>query len=126
MKSKVNNKGFGLLFFIVFLLIGLWPLIKGDSPRILFFSIALVFLILGIVNAKILTPLNRLWIKFGEILGKIIAPIVMALVYFVILTPLSFLIRISGKDLLKVKFSNKVNTYWIKRIKDLGPMNKQF
>ena len=100
MKSKVNNKGFGLLFFIVFLLIGLWPLIKGDSPRILFFSIALVFLILGIVNAKILTPLNRLWIKFGEILGKIIAPIVMALVYFVILTPLSFLIRISGKDLL--------------------------
>ena len=126
MKSKVDNKGFGLLFFIVFLLIGLWPLIKGDSPRILFFSIALVFLILGIVNAKILTPLNRLWIKFGEILGKIIAPIVMALVYFVILTPLSFLIRISGKDLLKVKFSNKVNTYWIKRIKDLGPMNKQF
>ena len=126
MKSKVNNKGFGLLFFIVFFLIGLWPLIKGDSPRILFFPIALVFLILGIVNAKILTPLNRLWIKFGEILGKIIAPIVMALVYFVILTPLSFLIRISGKDLLKVKFSNKVNTYWIKRIKDLGPMNKQF
>ena len=126
MKFKKNNKGFGLLFFIVFLLIGLWPLIKGDNPRMLFFPIALAFLILGIMNAKILTPLNRLWIKFGEILGKIIAPIVMALVYFVILTPLSFLIRISGKDLLKVKFSNKVNTYWIKRIKDLGPMNKQF
>ena len=126
MKSEENNKGFGLLFFIVFLLIGLWPLIKGDSPRVLFFPIALVFLILGILNAKILTPLNRLWIKFGEILGKIIAPIVMALVYFVVLTPLSFLIRISGKDLLKVKFSNKINTYWIKRIKDLGPMNKQF
>ena len=126
MKSKENNKGFGFLFFIVFLLIGLWPLIKGDNPRMLFFPIALAFLILGIMNAKILTPLNRSWIKFGEILGKIIAPIVMALVYFVILTPLSFLIRISGKDLLKVKFSNKVNTYWIKRIKDLGPMNKQF
>jgi len=126
MQSKENNKGFGLLFFIVFLLIGLWPLIKGDSPRILFFPIALVFLILGIMNAKILTPLNRSWIKFGEILGKIIAPIVMAFVYFVVLTPLSFLIRILGKDLLKVKFSNKVNTYWIKRIKDLGPMNKQF
>jgi predicted membrane metal-binding protein len=126
MKSKENNKGFGFLFFIVFLLIGLWPLIKGDNPRMLFFPIALAFLILGIMNAKILTPLNRSWIKFGEILGKIIAPIVMALVYFVILTPLSFLIRISGKDLLKVKFYNKVNTYWIKRIKDLGPMNKQF
>ena len=126
MKSKENNKGFGFLFFIVFLLIGLWPLIQGDSPRILFFFIALAFLILGIMNAKILTPLNRSWIKFGEILGKVIAPIVMAIVYFVVLTPLSFLIRISGKDLLKVKFSSKINTYWIKRIKDLGPMNKQF
>ena len=126
MKSKENNKGFGLLFFIVFLLIGLWPLIKGDSPRILFFPIALVFLILGLMNAKILSPLNRLWIKFGDLLGKIIAPVVMAFIYFIILTPLSFLIRITGKDLLKVKYSNKENTYWIKRIKDLGPMNKQF
>ena len=126
MKSKENNKGFGLLFFIVFLLIGLWPIIKGDSPRILFFPIALVFLILGLMNAKILSPLNRLWIKFGELLGKIIAPVVMAFIYFIILTPLSFLIRITGKDLLKVKYSNKVNTYWIKRIKDLGPMKKQF
>ena len=126
MKSKENNKGFGLQFFIVFLLIGLWPIIKGDSPRILFFPIALVFLILGLMNAKILTPLNRSWIKLGEILGKVIAPIVMAIVYFVVLTPLSFLIRISGKDLLKVKFSNKINTYWIKIIKDLCPMSKQF
>ena len=78
------------------------------------------------MNAKILTPLNKLWIKFGELLGRIISPVVMAFVYFTILTPLSFLIRISGKDLLKVKFSNKINTYWIKRIKDLGSMNKQF
>ena len=126
MKSKENNKGFGLLFFIVFLLIGLWPIIKGDSPRILFFPIALVFLILGLMNAKILSPLNRLWIKFGDLLGKIIAPVVMAFIYFIILTPLSLLIRITGKDLLKVKYSNKVNTYWIKRIKDLGPTRKQF
>ena len=126
MKSKENNKGFGLLFFIVFLLIGLWPLIQGENPRILFFPIALVFLILGLMNAKILNPLNRSWIKLGETLGKVIAPIVMAIVYFVVLTPLSFLIRISGKDLLKLKFSSKINTYWIKRIKDLGPMNKQF
>ena len=126
MKSKENNKGFGLLFFIVFLLIGLWPLIKGDSPRILFFFIALAFLILGIINAKILTPLNKTWIKFGELLGIIIAPIVMGFVYFVILTPLSLFIRVAGKDLLNVKFSNKVKTYWIKRVKDLGPMNKQF
>ena len=126
MKPKENNKGFGLLFFIVFLLIGLWPFIKGESPKILFLSIAIAFLILGLLNAKILSPFNRLWIKFGELLGKIIAPVVMAFIYFIVLTPLSFLIRITGKDLLKVKFSNKVSTYWIKRTKDLGPMKKQF
>ena len=126
MKSKENNKGFGILFFIVFLLVGLWPLLKGDSPRIYFFPIAAFFLILGLINSKILTPLNKTWIKFGELLGAIIAPIVMGLVYFFILTPLSFLIRITGKDLLNVKFSNKVKTYWIKRSKDLGSMDKQF
>ena len=126
MKSKENNKGFGILFFIVFLLVGLWPLLKGNSPRIYFFPIAVLFLILGLINSKILTPLNKTWVKFGELLGAIIAPIVMGLVYFFILTPLSFLVRIIGKDLLNVKFSNKVKTYWIKRLKDLGPMDKQF
>ena len=126
MKSKENNKGFGILFFIVFLLVGLWPLLKGDNPRMYFFPIAVLFLILGLINSKILTPLNRFWIKFGELLGTIIAPIVMGLVYFIVLTPLSFLIRITGKDLLNVKFSNKVKTYWIKRLKDLGSMDKQF
>ena len=126
MKSKENNKGFGILFFIVFLLVGLWPLLKGNSPRIYFFPIAVLFLILGLINSKILTPLNKTWVKFGELLGAIIAPIVMGLVYFFILTPLSFLVRITGKDLLNVKFSNKFKTYWIKRSKDLGSMDKQF
>jgi len=126
MKSKNYNRSFGLLFFFVFLLIALWPLINGGSPRIILLPIAVVFLILGLVNSKLLTPLNRLWIKFGELLGRIIAPIVMAVVYFLVLTPLSFLIRMTGKDLLKVKFSNKIDTYWIQRDKDLGPMDKQF
>ena len=126
MKSKKNNKGFGLLFFVVFLVIGLWPLLNGDPPRVYFFPFALLFLILGLINSTILTPLNKAWIKFGELLGRIIAPIVMAMIYFIILTPLSFLIRFTGKDLLILKFSNKVKSYWIKRVKDLGPMDKQF
>ena len=126
MKSKENNKGFGLLFFVVFLIIGLWPLINGDSPRIIFFIIGLIFLILGLVNSKILTPLNKAWVKFGELLGKIIAPIVMAGVYFIVLTPISIIVRLFGKDLLKVKFSDKSKSYWIKRDKDLGSMDKQF
>ena len=126
MKSKKNNKGFGLLFFVVFLLIGLWPLLKGDPPRVYFFPFAFIFLILGLINSTLLSPLNKAWIKFGELLGRIIAPIVMGVIYFIILTPLSFLVRFFGKDLLNLKFSNKVNTYWIKRVKDLGPMDKQF
>ena len=126
MKSRENNKGFGLLFFAVFLIIGLWPIINGDSPRIIFFIIALIFLILALVNSKILTPLNKAWVKFGELLGKIIAPIVMAGVYFIVLTPISIIVRLFGKDLLKVKFSDKSKSYWIKRDKDLGSMDKQF
>ena len=126
MKSRENNKGFGLLFFVVFLIIGLWPIINGDSPRIIFFIIGLIFLILGLVNSKILTPLNKAWVKFGELLGKIIAPIVMAGVYFIVLTPISIIVRLFGKDLLKVKFSDKSKSYWIKRDIDLGSMDKQF
>ena len=126
MKSKENNRGFGLLFFIVFLIIGLWPLLKGDNPRVYFFPIAILFLILGIINSNVLSPLNRIWIKFGELLGIVIAPIIMGIVYFIVLTPISLFLKILRKDLLNLKFSNKVKTYWVERIKDLGSMNKQF
>ena len=126
MRSTENNKGFGLLFFTFFLAIGLWPLINGEDPRIAYLPIAIIFLFLGVINSKILSPLKNLWIKLGELLGRIVAPIVMGLIYFIILTPLSIAVRVSGKDLLKLKFSNKVKSYWIKRDKDPGPMNKQF
>ena len=125
-KTQSLNRSFGIVFFIVFLAIGLWPFLSSGEIRIWSIIISLIFLILGLLNSKILTPLNRLWTKFGELLGKIIAPIVMAAVYFLVLTPVSFLTKILGKDLLKLKFSNKTNSYWIKREKDLGPMNKQF
>ena len=125
-KIKTNNKSFGILFFIIFLLIGLWPLLNGEELRIIYLIIGFVILFLGIINAKILTPFNKIWIKLGEILGIIIAPIVMALVYFVILTPISIIIRVFGKDLLGLKFLKEKNTYWIKRKKILGSMKKQF
>ena len=125
MKSQTNNRGFGLLFFLVFILIGFWPLKNGQNLNIYFIIISLPFLILGILNSKVLTPFNKAWIKFGELLGRLIAPVVMALVYFFILTPISLIVRIVGKDLLQIKFS-KEKSYWIKRKKDLGSMNKQF
>ena len=98
----------------------------GESPNKFFFILSLPFLILGLLNSKILTPFNRAWIKLGEILGLIIAPAIMALVYFVFLTPISLIVRIFGKDLLDIKFNKKLETYWINRKKNLGSMKKQF
>ncbi len=126
MKSQSSNKSFGLLFFVVFLIIGLWPLKNGESLNFYFITASVVFLILGLLNSKLLSPLNKFWIKLGEILGIIIAPIVMALVYFVILTPISIIVRVFGKDLLGLKLFKEKETYWIKRKKNLSPMKKQF
>ena len=126
MKSQSSNKSFGLLFFAVFVILGLWPLKNGASINIYLIIISIIFLILGLVNSKLLSPFNRSWVKLGEILGVLIAPIVMSLIYFVILTPVSLAIRIFGKDLLGLRFSKKKETYWIKRKKNLGPMKKQF
>ena len=126
MKSQSTNRSFGLLFFIVFLILGIWPLKNGANLNIYLISISGIFLILGLVNSKLLSPFNKSWIKLGEVLGMIIAPIVMAIVYFIFLTPISFLVRLVGKDLLSLKFNKKENTYWIIRKKNIGSMRKQF
>ena len=126
MNKKSSNKSFGILFFVVFLGLGLWPLTNDNNPNIYLIIISTIFLILGLLNSKLLSPLNSFWIKFGELLGKIIAPVVMAIIYFFILTPISLTVRLFGKDLLSLKFSKEIKTYWIKRKKDLGSMNKQF
>tara|TARA_E500000178_G_C17004703_1_gene747535 strand:- start:1112 stop:1492 length:381 start_codon:yes stop_codon:yes gene_type:complete len=126
MHKKSSNRSFGILFFIVFLGFGLWPLTKEMNPNIFLIIISITFLILGVLNSKVLSPLNNLWIKLGEILGKIIAPVVMALVYFLILTPISLLVRAFGKDLLGLKYLKQQNSYWIKRKKDIGRMDRQF
>ena len=85
-----SNKSFGVVFFIVFLIIGLWPLLNNEEIRIWSIAISFVFLILGLLNSKILTPLNKLWFKFGIFLGNFIAPIVMAIVFFLLLHPQDF------------------------------------
>ena len=126
MHKRSSNRSFGLLFFLVFLVIAFWPLTKKSEINLYLISIALIFLVLGLLNSKILSPLNKAWIKLGEILGRIVAPVVMALVYFIILTPISLLVRLFGKDLIGMKFSNDIKSYWIKRKKNLGSMDKQF
>ena len=123
--KKTSNKSFGILFFVVFLIIGLWPILTSNEIRTWSLIISVIFLILGLINSIILEPFKNAWIKLGELLGKIIAPIVMGLVFFTVLTPISFILRLFGKDLLKIKYS-KDSTYWIKREKNVGSMKKQF
>tara|TARA_B100001559_G_C16137576_1_gene455910 strand:- start:185 stop:559 length:375 start_codon:yes stop_codon:yes gene_type:complete len=123
---KNSEKNFGFLFFLIFLIIGLWPLLNSGYIREWSIVLSLIFLLFAIFKPNVLYPLNKIWIKFGEILGLIIAPIIMCFIYFIILTPISLLIRVFGKDLLNLKFSKKINSYWTKRIKDVGPMKKQF
>ena len=120
-----SNRSFGILFSIVFLIIAFWPILNGNAPRLWPIPISVVFLVLGLLNSKLLNPLNKVWVKFGELLGRIIAPIVMAIIYFIIVTPIGLFMRLIGKDLLNIKFS-KSNTYWIKREKKIGSMKKQF
>ena len=125
MRETGSNKNFGIVFFIVFLLIAVWPLIDGQSLRVWSLIVSLIFLVLGLLNSKLLNPLNLAWVKFGKILGKIVAPIVMGVIYFIIVTPIGLFLRLFGKDLLQIKFS-KNNSYWIKREKNIGTMKRQF
>ena len=126
-KIKISsNRNFGLVFFIIFLIVSLWPLIYEEPIRIWSVIISLVFLILGLMNSKMLTPLNLLWFKFGIILGTIVAPIVMGVVFFLVVTPIGLIMKIMGKDLLNKKYDKKKRTYWIKRDTLIGTMKRQF
>ena len=120
-----SERNFGLFFSAIFFLIGLWPLLSASPLRLWSISLAVVLLALALARPRLLKPLNYSWLKLGEILGKIIVPIIMGLLFFIILTPISFFVRVLGKDLLRLKFS-KNNTYWIKREKNITTMNKQF
>ena len=120
-----SNRSFGIVFFIVFILIAFYPLINQGEIRIWSVLISLLFLILGIINSKILTPLNKVWFKFGIFLGKIISPIVMCLIFFLVVTPIAFLMRMLKKDLLNLKFS-KNNSYWVEKTDPKSSMKNQF
>ena len=120
-----SNRSFGIVFFIVFILIAFYPLINQGEIRIWSVLISLLFLILWIINSKILTPLNKVWFKFGIFLCKIISPIVMGLIFFLVVTPIAFLMRMLNKDLLNLK-SSKNNSYWIEKIEPKSKMKNQF
>jgi hypothetical protein len=120
-----SNKSFGIVFFVVFLLIFLYPLINAGSIRYSFLLISLIFLILGLKNSRILTPLNKLWFKFGIFLGKIFTPIIIGITFFFVVTPIGLIMSIFKKDLLNLKF-NKDKTYWIEKTGPKTKMKNQF
>ena len=120
-----SNKSFGIVFFIVFIIISLYPLVNQDDIRIWSLFIAFIFLILALLNSKILTPMNKIWTRFGLFLGNFISPIVMGIIFFFVVTPIGLLMRLFGKDILNLK-KNKFSTYWIKKTNQKSNMEKQF
>ncbi len=126
MHNKSSNKSFGILFFIVFLIIGFWPLLNENEIRFWAVFVGIIFLVLGLINSNLLTPLNKFWVKLGEVLGKIIAPIIMFLIFMLVVTPTAILVRLFRKDLLSLKMDKKIHSYWVQRKKNLGSMKNQF
>ena len=120
-----SNKSFGIVFFIVFLIISVYPLFFDGNIRIWSLIVSLLFLVLGLINSRILTPLNRLWFKFGMFLGKFISPIIMGIVFFIVVTPTGLIMRAFKKDLLNLKKKDS-KSYWIKRDKFNSDMRNQF
>ena len=120
-----SNRSFGIVFFIVFLLIGLYPLTYSQDIRFWSVIISIIFLVLGLFNSKILTPLNKLWFKFGIFLGKIISPIIMGIIFFLVVTPIGLLMRLLGKDLINLKCNNN-KSYWIEKKGPKSKMKNQF
>jgi hypothetical protein len=125
-KIKIgSNRSFGAIFSIVFLIIALYPLLNGNSIRVWLIILSLIFFILGLLNSNILSPLNKIWFKFGIILGGIVSPIIMGLVFFLVVTPTSLILRLFKKDILNLK-KNDSESYWIKKLDKKSKMKNQF
>ena len=124
--EESSPKSFGIVFSIVFLIVSLYPLTNFKGISIWALIVSIIFLLLAFLAPKILTLPNKLWFKFGILLGSIIAPIVMAFVYFATVLPIGLIMRLSGKDLLNQKLDKNSKSYWIERKEPIGSMKNQF
>jgi len=120
-----SNRSFGIVFFVVFLLIALYPLSYDGEIRLWSLIISVIFLILGLLDSKILAPLNKIWFKFGILLGKIVSPLIMGIIFFLVVTPIGLIMRLLGKDVLNLKY-NKNKSYWIEKNGPKSKMKNQF
>ena len=125
-KIKIGtNRNFGIVFCIFFLILSLWPLKSGNELNLFLLLISVIFLTLGLKNSKLLSPLNVAWFKLGLILGKIVSPLVMGIIFFFVVTPISLILKIFKKDVLNLKKNNK-NSYWIEKTDPKSKMKNQF
>ena len=124
--EQSSQKSFGVVFSIVFLIVALYPLINSEGLRIWALVVSAIFLLLAYVAPKILSLPNKLWFKFGLLIGSIVAPIIITLIYFVTVLPTGFIMRLLGKDLLKQKLDKNTKSYWIERKDPMGSMKNQF
>tara|TARA_B100000989_G_scaffold190817_1_gene143720 strand:+ start:741 stop:1121 length:381 start_codon:yes stop_codon:yes gene_type:complete len=122
-----SNRQFGIIFSIFFFILSIYFYTTNSLPIYLvaFSTLGIIFLILGIKNSKTLNPLNLIWTKFGIILGKIISPVILGIIYFLVVSPIGIFMRLIKKDILNLKFSDK-KTYWIKKDKIKSKMKNQF
>ena len=121
-----SNRSFGIVFFIVFILIAIYPLVNQEEVRTWSLIISFIFLFLALLNSKILTPLNKLWFKFGILLGKIISPIIMGIIFFLVVTPIGLLMRLFGKDVINLKLNKNESSYWVEKVGPKSKMKNQF
>ncbi|MGE4218629.1 MAG: SxtJ family membrane protein [Alphaproteobacteria bacterium] len=110
-----SDRGFGIVFAVVFTIVGLWPLTGDRDPRWWSVALAAAFLLAALLRPGVLAPLNRLWTRFGLLLHKIVNPLVMGLMFFVVITPMGIVMRMAGKDPMRLRRDGAASTYWIAR-----------
>ena len=126
---KINmgsDRNFGYVFAAIFMIFSLWPMLSGNSPIYILLFISVIFLLISFFKPKILNPLNKIWFKFGLLLGAIIAPIVMMCIFFLIVTPIGIIMKLLKKDIIKKNYDHNISTYWIKRENKNESMKNQF
>ena len=124
--EQSSPKSFGVTFSIVFLIIALYPLSNFEDIHFWAVIVSITFLLLAFIMPNILVFPSKIWLKFGMLLGSIIAPIVMAFVYFITVLPIGLIMRLLGRDLLRQKLDKNSKSYWIKRNEPIGSMKNQF
>lgn len=112
---RSSDRSFGLVFAVAFLVVALFPMVHGREARLWALAPAAAFLGFALIRPALLTPLNRLWFRFGLLLARVTNPLIMGLVFFLVITPMAMIMRLRGADLLRLRLDREAKSYWIER-----------